>query len=67
MESHDIVCGRLQMLQVTSRPGSSHIRLGSVNLLSILDIHTGEAAAESDLSTLLKVNPVELATFYHSI
>jgi len=55
MESLDIVPG---ISQGTSRPGSSHIRLGSVKPQSKLSIPSGEPAAEPDLSPLLKAKPV---------
>jgi len=59
MESVDVVPGISQRLQGTSRPGSSHIRLGSVKPWSKSSIPSGEPAAEPDSSTLLKVKPVE--------
>jgi len=64
MESLDIVPGILQRPQGTSRPGSSHIRLGSVKPQSILSIPSGEPAAEPDSSMLLKAKPVEPVHFY---
>jgi len=48
MESLDIVPGILQRPQGTSRPGSSHIRLGSVKTQSKLSIPSGEPAAEPE-------------------
>jgi len=59
MESVDIVPGISQRLQGTSRPGCSHIRLGSVKPQSEWSIPSGEPAAEPDSSTLLKAKPVE--------
>jgi len=59
MDSVDIVPGISQRLQGTSRPGSSHIRLGSVKPQSKSSIPNGEPAAEPDSSTLLKAKPVE--------
>jgi len=58
MESVDIVPGISQRPQGTSRPGYSHIRLGSVKPLSKSSIPSREPAAESDLSMLLKAKPV---------
>ena len=59
MESLDIVPGISQRPQGTSRPGSSHIRLGSLKPQSKSCIPCGGPAAEPDLSKLLKVKPVE--------
>jgi len=54
MESVDIVPGISQRPQGTSRPGSSHNRLGSGNPQSKSSIPSGEPAVEPDSSTLLK-------------
>jgi len=59
MQSLDIVHGISQRPQGTSRPGNSHIGLGSVNLQSKSSIPSGEPAAEPDSSSLLKAKPVE--------
>jgi hypothetical protein len=67
MESLDIVPGISQRPQGTSPPGSSHIWLGSVKPQSQLGIPSGEPAAESDSSMLLKAKPVELVRFYSCI
>jgi len=67
MESPDIVPGISQRLQGTSWPGNSHTRLGSVTPQSKSIISSGEPAAEPDLSTLLKVKPVEPISFYRCI
>jgi hypothetical protein len=67
MESLDIVPGIMQRPQGTSRPGISHIRLGSVKPLSKSSIPRGEPAAEPDLSTLLNAKPVEPVSFYPCI
>ena len=67
MESLDIVPGISQRPQGTSRPGSSHIRLGSEKPQSQLGIPSGEPAAEPDSSTLLKAMPVEPVSFYPCI
>jgi len=64
MESLDIVP---RISEETSRPGSSHIRLGSVKPQSKLSIPSGEPAAEPDLSPLLKAKPVEPVSFYPCI
>jgi len=64
MESLDIVPG---ILEGTSRPGSSHIRLGSVKPQSKSSIPSGEPATEADLSPLLKAKPVEPVSFYSCI
>jgi len=61
MESLDIVPG---ISEVTSWPGSSHIRLGSVKPQSKLRVPTGDPAAEPDSSPLLKAKPVEPVSFY---
>jgi len=67
MESLDIVPGISQRPQGTSRPGSSHIRLGSVKPQSQSSIPSGEPAAEPDSSMLLKAKPVEPVSFYPCI
>jgi len=59
MESLDIVPRVSQRPQGNSRPGSSHIRLGSVKPQSKSSIPSGEPAAEPNSSTLLKAKPVE--------
>jgi hypothetical protein len=67
MDNLDIVPGISHKPQVTSRPGSSHIRLGSVKPQSKSSIPSHEIAAEPDSSTLLTANPVEPASSYPSI
>jgi len=67
MESLDIFPGISQWPQGTSRPGSSHIRLGSVKPQSQLSIQSGQPAAEPDSSMLLKAKPVEPVSFYPCI
>jgi len=67
MESLDIVPGISQRPQRTSRPGGSHIRLGSVKPQSGSSLPSGEPAAEPDSSTLLKAKPVEPVSFYPCI
>jgi len=64
MKHLDINPGISQMPQGASRPGSSHIRQGSVKLQSKSSIPSGEPAAEPDSSTLLKAKPVEQVSFY---
>jgi len=59
MESVDIVQRISQRPQGTSRPGSSHIMLGSVKRQSKSSIASAEPAAEPDSSTLLKAKPVQ--------
>jgi hypothetical protein len=63
MKSLDIVPGISQRPQRTYRPGSSHIRLGSVKPQSQLGIPNGEPAAEPNSSMLLKAKPVEPVSF----
>jgi hypothetical protein len=67
MESLDIVPGISQRPQETSRPGNSHIRLGTVKPQSKSCIPGGEPAAEPDSSPLLKAKPVEPVRFYSFI
>jgi len=64
MERLDIVPGISQMPQGTSRPGSSHIRLGSVRPQSNTTLSSLEPAAEPDTLPLLKAKPVEPVSFY---
>jgi len=64
MESLDIVP---RISEGTSRPGTSHIRLGPVKPQSKSSIPSGEPAAEPDLSPLLNAKPVEPVSFYPCI
>ena len=64
MERLDIVP---RISQRTSRPRSSHIRLGLIKPQSKLSIPRGEPAAQPDSSTLLKANPVKPVSFYPCI
>jgi len=64
IESLDIVPG---ISEGTSRPGSSHLRLGSVKPQSESSIPSGEPAAEPDSSPLLNAKPVEPVSFYPCI
>jgi len=59
MESLDIVPGIWQRPQETSRPGSSHIRIGLVKPQSKWSIPSGEPAPEPNSSTLLNAKAVE--------
>jgi len=63
IDSLDIVPGISQRPQGTSRPGSSHIRLGSVKPQSQSFIPGVEPAAEPDSSMLLKAKPIEPVSF----
>jgi hypothetical protein len=67
MERLDIVPGISQFLQGTSRPGSSHIQLGSVKPQSNMRISSLEPAAEPYISPLLKVKPVDPVSLYPCI
>jgi len=67
IESLDIVPRISQRPQGTSRPGSCHIRLGSVKLQSKSGIPSCEPAAEPDLSMMLKAKQVEPVSFYPCI
>jgi len=67
MESVDIVPGISLRPEGTSRPGSSHIRLGLVKPLSNSSIPSSEPAAEPDSSMLLKAKPVDPVIFYPCI
>jgi hypothetical protein len=67
VESLDIVPGISQRPQGTSRPGISHIRLGSVKPQSKSYIPSGAPAAEPNSSTLLEAKPVEPVSFYPCI
>jgi len=59
MECVEIAPGISLRPRGTSRPGTSHIRLGSVKPQSRLSIPSGEPAAEPNWSKLLKAKPVE--------
>ena len=67
MERRGIVPGISQRPQGTSRPESSHIRLGLVKPQSKSIIPSGEPDAESESSTLLNAKPVEPVSFYPCI
>jgi hypothetical protein len=67
MERLDMVPGISQMPQGTSRPGSSHIRLGSVKPQLNTSISGLVHTVEPDTSPLLKAKPVEPVSFYPCI
>jgi len=67
MESLDSVPGISQTPQSTFRPGSSHMRFGSVKPQSKSSIPCGEPAPKPDLSMLLKAKPVVPVSFHHCI
>ena len=62
--SLELVPGISQMPQGSSRPGSSHIRLGYVKPQSNTSIASYEPAVDRDTSPLLKAKPVEPVIFY---
>jgi len=64
MESLDIVPG---ISEGTSRPASSHIRLGSLKPQLKSSIPSGEPAGKPNSSPLLKAKPVEPVSFYPCI
>jgi len=64
IESLDIVPGISHRPPGTSRPGCSHIRLGSVKPQSKSSILSGDPAAEPDSSTLLTTKPDAPVSFY---
>jgi len=64
MECLEIVPGISQMTQGTTRPGSSHIRLGSVKAQSKPSIPSDKPAVEPDSWMLLKAKPVEPESVY---
>jgi len=64
IESLKIVPRITQMPQTTSRPGSSHIRRGSVKPQSNTSISGHEPGAERYTSPLLNAKPVETSSFY---
>jgi len=67
MESLDIVHGISLIPQGTSRPESSHSRLGSVKPQPRTSISGLEPAAERDTSPVLKAKPIEPVSFYPCI
>jgi len=67
MESLDIVPGISQMLQGTSQPGSSHMRLGSGKPQSDTGIPSVAPAMELESLPMLQAKPVEPVSFYPCI
>ena len=67
MECLYIVPRILQMLQGTSPPGSSHIRLGSSKPLLNPSLSGLAAAVKPDLSPIDTAKPVEPVSFYPCI
>ena len=67
MESLDIIPGILQMLQGTSRPGSSHMRLGSGRLQSNERIASLLPDVEPNLSPIKNAKPFEPVSLYPCI
>jgi len=67
MRCFDIVPGIAQMPPGTSRPGSSHMRLGSGNPQSDIAIPGLAPATERDSSTVLNSKPVEPVSYYPCI
>jgi hypothetical protein len=66
-QSVDIVPGISERPQGTSRPGSSHIRQGSVKPQTKPSIASVKPAVEPDSSTLLKAKPVDPVSIYRCI
>jgi len=67
MESVDIVPARSQKLQGTSRPGSSHMRLGSGKPKSDTSIPSLAPATEVDSLPMLNAKPIEPVSIYPCI
>jgi len=67
IECTEIVPEISQMLRGTSRPGSSFIWVGSVNLQMKTSIHCPAPVAEPQLSPLLDAKPFETVSFYPCI
>jgi hypothetical protein len=67
MEWLDIVPGISQMPQGTSRPGSSHIWVGSVKPHSNTSISGHQPAVEPNTSPMLKAKPIVPVSFYPCI
>jgi len=67
LETLDIVPGISPMLQCTSRPGSSHMKVGSGKLKSPERISSFPPGAESDLLLMTYATPVQSASAYHCI
>jgi hypothetical protein len=67
MEYLDIVRGVLQMPEGTSQPGTTHVKLHSVDSQLNISIPGQELATEPDSSPLLKAKLVEPESFYPCI
>jgi hypothetical protein len=67
MQTLEIVSGQLQMPVVTSRPGISHMRLGSDKPQLHHFIPLFSPIAEPDSTPILDTNPVEPISFYPCI
>ena len=67
MESVDIIPGISQMPQGTSRPGSSHMRLGSGRPQLNTRIASLPPEVEPDSSLINKANPIEPIGIYPCI
>ena len=63
----DIIPGISQMPQGTSRPGSSHMRLGSGRLQSNKRIASLPSNVEPDSSPIMKANPIQPISLYPCI
>jgi len=63
----DIIPGILRMPQCTSRPGSSHMRVGSARPKSPERISSIPPGAESDSSLMTYATPVQPVSAYHCI
>jgi len=59
LETHDIIPGISPMLQCTSRPGSTHMRVGSGKPKSPERISSFPPGAESDLLLMTHAKPVQ--------
>jgi len=67
LETVDIVLGISPMLQCTSRPGSSHMRVGSGKPKSPERISSFPPGAESVSSLMTYATPVQSVGAYHCI
>jgi hypothetical protein len=67
VECVENVPGISQSPQGTSRPRTSHVRLGLVKPQSNMSIPSLAPDGEPDSSPLLQVKPVETGSFYSSI
>jgi len=67
IQSLDIIPGQLQMLQKTSVPGSSQMRLASQKPKSNNNIESLPPVVAPDLSQLKQLKPAEPGSFYPCI